>query len=254
MTTLSEITKRVARELDTVLTSVATAGTDTTITDTERLLQPSQYWEHGTVWINSGTHVGKFAVVEDFGEAELTFSSFGTSVDTCRYTVSRSIYPLHILIQSVNNAVDEARVTEIDSTLVGDGTTLEFTLPVGIADVFDIEIEESTTRRFYSSHWVEKGGAIRFDYGYAPQDGETIYLHYQKYHDELVDYDDEIHEDINLEWLKWKACEHALFYGAKMYQDAKEYRIEELMNKVIERQSGLIPARVIGKLRTAGGD
>lgn len=252
MATLSDITLRVAREIGEVLSSTATAGAATSITDTARLVQPNQYWDQGTVWILSGTHLGKFAVVTGYGLNKLTFATMTTTVGTCRYTVARATYPLHILIQSVTNALDEIRVTEIDSTLTGDGTTLNFALPAGVADVFDVVIEETGGTTFHSSHWQEKAGYLKFDYGYYPMDGETIHIHYQAYHDAPVDYDDEIHEDVNLEWLKWKACEHALYYGAKMYQDAKEFRIEEIMNKVIERQRGLIPARVIGRLRTAG--
>jgi hypothetical protein len=155
----------------------------------------------------------------------------------------------------VNGALDEVRVLEVDATLEGDGETLEFSLPAGISNVDHIEIEEDGTtpaRKSPSHHWLEKGGKIRFDYGYAPADGDTIHLWYKTYHDEMSAYSDTIHEDVNEEWLKWRACEHALYWGIKQYQNASEYRLEELMNKAMERQKGLLATPISFRLRTAG--
>lgn len=255
MTTLAEITQRVAREITEVLLGTATTGAATSITDTVNLTQQNQYWDRGTVWILSGAHQGKTAVISGYSANKITFPTFTTTVGTCRYAVARHIFPWHVLVQSVNAALDEIRVTEQDATLEGDGETLEFSLPAGVTNVERIEVEEAgytPAKPYPSHHWKEQGGKIRFDYGYAPADGDAIRLYYKTYHDELTIYSDTIHEDINEEWLKWKACEHALYWGIKTYQDAREYRLEELMNKALERQKGLLPTPVTFRLRTAG--
>lgn len=255
MTTLAEMTERVAKEISEVLTGTATAGATTSITDTVNLTQSNGYWDKGTVWIKSGDHAGKTAIVTGFSLNKLTFSAFGTTVGTCRYSVARAIFPYHVLMQSVNNALDEIRVTESDNSLEGDGETLEFSLPAGVAKVFEVEILQAGYSPAYpypSHHWRERGGKIKFDYGYVPGDGDTLVLYYKAHHDELTTYSDTIHEDVDEEWLKWKACEHALYWGIKQYQNAKEYRLEELMNKAMEKQKGHLPAGVVFSLRTGG--
>lgn len=255
MTTLAEITLKVAREITEVLYGTATAGAATSITDTNNLTQQNQYWDKGTVWILSSTHSGKTAVISGYSLNKITFATFTTTVGTCRYAVARALFPYHILIQAVNNALDEIRVLDEDATLTGDGDTLEFSLPAGVANVERIEIGEygyTPVKLYETHHWREKGGKIKFDYGYPPGDGDTLHLWYRTYHDELTTYSDTIHEDVNEEWLKWKACEHALYWGIKTYEAAKEYRLEELMNKALEKQKGLLPAPIIFRLRTAG--
>jgi hypothetical protein len=249
------MTLKVAREISKVQDGTGTTSAATSITDTLNLTQQNQYWDKGTVWFRSLTHSGKTAVITGFSSNKITFPTMGSDVGSCRYAVSRSLFPYSILQQSVNNALDEIRVTEKDSSLLGDGTTLEFTLPAGVSNVERVEIEEygyTPAKPYPSNHWTQFAGKIKFDYGYAPWDGDTINLYHKTSHDELTTYSDTIHEDVNEEWLKWKACEHALYWGIKKYQDAKEYRLEELMNKVMERQRGLLPTPVTVKLRTAG--
>lgn len=254
-TTLSDMARRVAREITEVLDGTATAGAATTLTDTLLLTQQNQYWDRGTLWIRSGTHIGKVVVVTGFSAGKLTFPTLTTTIGTPTYSVARGTFPYPVLQQAVNSALDEIRVTQTDETLAGDGSTLEFTLPAGVAGVERVELDAAGYSPAWpapSHHWKERGGKIKFDYGFPPGDGDTIRLYYKDYHDALVDYDDTVHEDVNLEWLKWKACEHALYWGIKTYQNAKEYRLEELMNKVLERQKGLLPTPLTVRLRTAG--
>ena len=255
MTTLAEMTLKVAREITEVLYGTATTGAATSITDTANLTQQKAYWDKGSVWILSETHSGKTAIVTGFSNNKLTFATFGTSVETCRYAVARATFPYRQLAQAINAALDEVRVLAEDTTLTGDGETLEFPLPAGVTNIEHIEFTRygsSPAEKSPSHHWHVRGGDIKWDYGYAPCDGDTIHIWHRTYHDELTTYSDTLNERVNEEWVKWKACEHALYWGVKTYQDAKEYRLEELMNKVIERQKGLLPQPIAIKIRTAG--
>jgi len=255
MTTLAEMTLKVAREITEVLNGTATAGAGTSITDTDNLTQQNAYWDKGSVWILSGDHSGKTAIVTGFSANKVTFADFGSTVGTCRYAVGRATFPYRQIVQAINAALDEIRVLGEDASLTGDGETLEFTLPAGVTDVESVEFTQygsSPAVKTPSHHWKIRGGKIKWDYGYAPCDGDTIHLWHRTYHDELTTYSDTLDERVQVEWLKWKACEHALYWGIKTYQDAKEYRLEELMNKVIERQKGLLPQPIAIKIRTAG--
>ena len=257
MTTLAEMTLKIAREITEVLDGTATTGATNSITDTLNLTQQNQWWDKGAAWIRSGAHAGKVAIVTSYAGSKLSFTAFdAVSVGTCLFSVARAIYPYRALVQAVNNALAEVRVTYTDETLDGDDETLEFTLPTGVKNLERIEIDDQTltpARVYPSHHWKERGGKVKWDYGYPPLEGtNNIRLFYKDYHAVLTDYDDEIHEDVNEEWLKWKACEHALYWGIKQYQNAKEYRMEELMNKAMERQKNLIPVPIAFRLRTAG--
>ena len=255
MTTLADMTLRVAREISEIMNGTATTGAATSITDTVNLIQQNQYWAKGTVWIRSGTHVGKTAVIDGFSANQITFPTFTTTVGTCRYVVATARFPYRQLEQAINAALDEVRVWAEDTSLEGDGSTLEFSVPAGITDIKEIEFTTAGTvpaEKTPSHHWKIRDGKIRFDYGYPPYDGDTIHLWYETYHDELTTYSDTVDDNVDQEWLKWKACEHALYWGIKTYQDAKEYRLEELMNKVIERQKGLRPMPVKFNIRSAG--
>ena len=120
MTTLAEITLKVAREITEVLPGTATAGDATYLTDTVNLTQQNAYWDRGRVWLLSGTHSGKTAIVTGYSANKLTFATFSTSVGTPRYAVARDIFPYRQLQQAVNSALDEIRVLSEDTTLTGD--------------------------------------------------------------------------------------------------------------------------------------
>jgi len=255
VTTLADMTLRVAREITEVLYGTATAGTGTTITDTDNLTQQNAYWDKGSLWILGLTHIGKTAIVKGFSANVLTFADFGSTVGTCRYAAARSHFPYRQLVQAINAALDEIRVLSEDTSLTGDGETLEFALPTGVVDMDSVEFTRygtSPAEKTPSHHWKIRGGKIKWDYGYAPCDGDTIHLWHYTHHDELTIYSDTLDQCVNEEWLKWKACEHALYWGIKTYQDAKEYRLEELMNKAIERQKGLLPQPIKIKIKSAG--
>jgi len=256
MTTLAEMTLKVAREITEVLESTATASAATSITDTVWLTQQAQYWDRGTVWIRSGTYDGQVAVITGFSNNKITFPAFAGDVGSCLYSVARNLFPYHVLVQAVNTALGDIRVKSEETSLAGDGSTLEFSRPAGVSDVESVEFTaygSSPAEKTPGHHWKIRGGKIKFDYGYAPYNGDTIHLWYKTYHDVLSTYSDTIHADVNEEWLKWEACKRALYWGIRKYEDAKEYRLEELMNQAMSKQKGLLAVPVSFRFHSAGG-
>lgn len=261
MTTLLDVSLKVAKEVMDVIEGTATGGSTTTLADTVLLASfPNDHFNNGRLWIKSGTHAGEIYTVTDFTTTTgvATFASVtGAIAAGVRYAIARNNYPWDQIVSAIQRALDSTWVTGIDSTLEGDGETLEFTLPTGVYDVKRVELQDTAvanSERNNSTHYKETTtGKLRFDYGYAPRDGYTIHVYYRDQHAELTDYSVVISNEINVEWLKWAAAQELLWWGVSMYGQQVEYRIEERMNKVITMLKGKTPRRepdII--IRTAG--
>lgn len=244
MTTAADIALKVAREVTDVMDGAATAGATTSITDTNTLRQPNQYWDVGTVWIRSGTHAGKALPILGYSGSKISFASLGAVAVAAgdRYSVIRGAYPFGQIMTAIQQALDETHVTGVDHSLTGDGTTLDFTLPTGVYDLKRVQFKRDDVW-LLSTHWHEMSGVMRFDYGYAPTDEDEIYIYYRDQHPDLTAYSTTISDEISVEWLKYKAAEHLLWWGLSIYGGQQEYRIEERMNRVLTGLKGKMPRR-----------
>jgi hypothetical protein len=245
MTTLAEIVLKVAREVTDVMDGAATSGATTSLTDITNLIQPNQYWDRGTLFIKSGTHTGKALPILGYSSSKVTFTSLGlvpVAVND-RYALMRGVYPWNQIVTAIVQALDSTHVTGTDATLTGDGSTLEFTIPTGVYNIKRVEFIRDSAERLVSNHWREVSGKLRFDYGYAPFADDVINIVYRAVHPDLALYSDTISNEINLEWLKYKAAEQLLWWGIGMYGQAQEYRIEERMNKILTALKGKAPRR-----------
>jgi len=258
MTTLHDISLKVAQLVTDVLDGVATAGAATSLTDTNNLIQNNQYWDRGSLWIRSGNHTGKVLSVTGFISNKLNFATLGATPIAAgdRYSVARSAYPWNQIVSAIRQALDETHAEGDDNSHIGDGEILELVLPVGVWDVKRIEFERpGYQRRIPSHHYQIKDQTLRFDYGYAPCNGDIVHIIWRDTHPELTSYSTEISEEINLEWLKNKAAEVLLYWGAAQYSKNPEYMIEERMNRVMNNLKGKMP-RYDGpdfEIHTAGG-
>jgi len=234
MTTAAEIGLRAARLVTDVMNGTATAGSVTSLTDTNNLIQPNAHWDRGTVFILSGTHEGKVAAVTGYASNRLTFSSLGSAIAAgVRYAVMRGVYPWEQILTSMETALSWTHVTDVDNTLEGDGETLEFTLPTGVYNVKGVQFLRDGKTYLASNHWREINGVLRFDPYYAPADDDVITVIYRKAHDTLTSYSVEINSEINTDWLVYKTAEDLLWWALGTYNSAQEYRIEERMNRVM---------------------
>lgn len=238
MTTLAAMTLRVARLVTEVVEGTATAGTTTSLTDTGHLIQSNQYFDRGTLWILSGEHAGEVLTVESYAGSKLTFASIGaTSIAIGdRYAVARATYPYPILVGSVNDALKETFVVEeAEDTYIGDGQTLVFELAEGANRICMVELEDPNNAQhtYPSSHWKERSGNLVFASGCAPLTDWIIHVYTRQDHPDLPNDTLLINAQISDEWLRWKATEYALYWAVGAYGDAKEYRVEERMNRAM---------------------
>lgn len=360
------------KQVTDVLEGSATDGSAVYLKDVNSLVQPSQYYDRGTLWIKSGTHVGEVMKVGGHANNKLTFPPLtsvlctqqvetatvagsitltgnatvvitapgminspktlsvavlntetasavatkirtalnadtdvtnffvvgGTGADitlttktaavndstlnmstangTCtgltaaatsanttagvagpRYAVIRGAFPWEQIVQAINSALDETHVVGENTALIGDGVTLEFSLPSGVYDLKRVELKKTSPAGYQppSHHWKEINGVLRFDYGFAPIVGDEIHVFHRKAHDDMNLYSDTISTEINRDWLALSAARELLFWGASMYGSKAEYLIEERLNKVLNMLKGKM-ARLDGPdimLHTAGG-
>jgi len=258
MTTVYDISYQVMRQVTDVLNGTATAGTSASLTDTNNLTQPNEYYDNGTLWIRSGTHANKVARVKGHASNKLTFADLGSAIAAdVRYAVATSLFPFEQVIAAMQTALDETHVTGEDDSRVGDGATLEFSLPAGVYDIVKVEFERPSVAgyRTISNHWHEKAGKIRWDYGYPPNDDDVIHIFYRKPHNELTGYASEISTEVNRDWLVLTTAKELLFWGLSMYSQKKEYMLEDRLNKVLNQLKGK-RARIDGPIvivKTAGG-
>jgi len=259
MTTVFDITLAVALKVTDVLEGTATAGATTSLTDTVNLIQNNQYWDKGTLWIRTGTHANKVLAITGYLASKFTFASLGATAIAVgnEYSVIRGHYPYQQITSAIRQALNETYVESENETLVGDGTTLEFTLPNGVSNIKRVEIEYPDSGGYQppSHHWREVGGKLRFDFGYAPYDDNIIHVFYRDAHPALSSYSTAISNEINTDWLEWKSAEKLLLWGAAMYGKKPEFLIEEKLNIVLENLKGKKP-RLNGfdiLIHTAGG-
>lgn len=244
MTTVADIALKVAQLVTDMQHGAATAGTTTSLTDSVGLIQNNQYWDRGTLWVRSGANSGKVIAVTGHAGNKLSFASLGaTSIaPNDLYSVIRSAYPWNQIVNSITQALDDTHVTAEDSSLIGDGTTLEFTLPAGVYNIKRVEFKRTNvTERLISTHWKEQSGKIRWDYGYPPRSGDEIHVIYRDQHPILSTFATEINTEISEDWLRLKAAEYLLIWGASQYGKNPEYMIEERMNIILGRLKGKTP-------------
>jgi hypothetical protein len=172
-----------------------------------------------------------------------------------RYALARGLFPWEQVVAKLQSALDETWVTGEDATLTGDGETLDFALPTGVYDVKEVRLERAgRVDLALSTHWHEGNGGLRFDYGYAPYDGDVLHLFYRARHDELTGYATEIHTEIDRDWLALTAARELLMWGAEQYGAKGEMMIEDKLNMVLARLKGRT-ARFFPDvmIKTAGG-
>lgn len=248
MTTLADISLRVVKEVADVLESTGTASSATSLTDSVKLTQQAGYWEDGTIWILSGTHAGKVGVVTGFVNKVLSFATFGSDVATPRYAVARKLFPWNELMKATNNALtfETVQVLNSNTTLLGTGTTEDFTLPAGVYNVREVWFRNTSVspyRRTPSHHWDERNGHLIFDTGYAPRSNYTIEVNYDGPHSVLTAYSDIISNDINLDWLKWKSVEHLMTWAINNYGNNPQKNYAQFLQNARDMLQTLKPLR-----------
>ena len=227
MATLFSATLDLAKILGSVMESMTTAaGSATTVIDTAmpRNSPPNDAYKFGTIWILSGTAIGKTGIVTGWatatGGGTFTVTTLGDAPGTpVRYAFLDRDYPRDVLRQAVNTALQTiGRVLDVytNATFVTVANQEDYTLPTDVYNVRQVELATSASAPYYYQkhyHWSEIDGVIRFKSGYAPTHaGDLIRLTYAIQPDELDDDATEISDYIHPDLLKWTAAVNALMW------------------------------------------
>lgn len=214
------------------------------MTDTAFLTQANGFFTKGTLWLLSGDNAGTYKTVSSHYNNTLSFTALTSTIaNGDRYAVTRPIYPHAQIVNAIMQALWETHIESEDHTLEGDGETLVFSLPSGVSNikrVYTYDPDETTGEsKSPSHHYRETHGEIKFDYGYAPDDGYLISIVYKDEHPDLTEPDDTLNTEIDEKWLRYKAAEMLLLWGLATYHGLVEYHIEDRMNVVLSRLSKL---------------
>lgn len=246
MTTLAEFCLGIARKMGDVVDGTATSGGSGYLIDPTNLTQTTGYWDGGTVWILSGTHAGKVAVVSSFNGNKINFGDFGSTVGTAKYAVARGLIPYRVLVAGANQALDELKLPAIDESILATDA-VEYTLPDGVDDVVMVEQVEDGVASL-SSHWHLNENKLIFDS--AP--GGTLRITYLGRPAALAAYGDAVPKGVNQEWLRWAAMVNCLRWANRAMQNDPAYDYGEYLNEAYKRMGELKPyRRTLLRLRTA---
>ena len=152
----------------------------------------------------SGTNAGKSTSITDYTitGGVFTFATTGTVVAGVTYTASQ--YDRNDVVRAINQALQECGVTvDTDSSLTGDSSTMEFTLPSGVSDVRRVLIGTSINYK-----WTEVDGKLIFD---SAPGSDTINIYYAKYPAVVILDAHVLPIRANPLRLKWTAVYYALF-------------------------------------------
>lgn len=218
--TLFDITYRVASKLGIVREGVATGGTTATILDTNDRTEEDDYWNGGSAWIlydaaGAGAAPEKeYGVISDFANTGgvVTIRTALTTAPAAgdRYAVGKVRYPMWLLIQKINEAVEgigEYPVVD-KATITTAGSQTEYDLP-GAANrnLLNVFIQTSTDTNAYGWHkifgWtVERtaiGTADLLMLPYQPPTGKLLLLEYGDVHPQLRASSDELSETVHIQ-------------------------------------------------------
>jgi len=195
-------------------------GTNSTLVDATRKGANDQF-NNGIIFFLSGAYAGQFATVTDYASTTGTFTfspSMAASIQpSVQYEAYQMVSGLNMYdaIGAINQALDTVGdVLQENTALVTVDGQESYDLPSGVYNVQTVEIarETSTPYRWMpSTHWHEINDDLRFPNQFAYfGDDYTIRLTYLAPHDTLADYDDVVNQQINTQWLKYKAAVNLL--------------------------------------------
>lgn len=239
MTTLSDVMLDVAEILGGVRSGVATGGSTSTLIDTSRI-ESADYWKDGTLFLLSGSNLGLATKVLAYSENTLVIPTALTITAGDRYAVAPPVFPFDVMQIAIQRALDEiGNSVTYDETLLVTTSTNSYTLPAGVNGLMRVEVATTSTAPYsYSPNyfWHENNGHLYFDPIKAPSTvGMKIRLWYRIPHVEVTSYSTVISNNINLEYLKWKAVVNV--YRDRLSQVGKDDpMLIDLLNQAMAKE------------------
>lgn len=248
--TLFDCTYQLARALGSpgaFAEGVATGGSATTIIDTVERTETDDRWLNGTAWIlydaagAGASPQGKYSLVSDFVQSTSTITLRDTVTDAVasgdRYAVANRRYPLHLLIQKINETFGVIEKTDITTvTFAADQT--EYSLPSDVLSLKEVYVQ-ATTDDTNDNRWekiydwdVEKsatGTANKIIFGRQFETNAEAKLVYLTYHAKLQVATDKLDDSIHIDKVVYNAAVGCLIWRKATVGD-DDSSINELLN------------------------
>lgn len=243
--TLFDATYQLARLLKTMSEGTATGGGTTSIVDTVERTEDADYWNGGTAWITydaagaGAAPQGEFSFISDYGSNTLTLRETLTAAVASgdRYAISTPRYPLHLLIQSINEVLSIIEKTDI-TTITTATEQLEYNLPTDCLNLKQVWMQtdssDSDANGWEPVHdWYQQktaGGTadlLVFRKQYAS--GYAVKLVYEPYHAELRFATDKLDDNINVKQVIHDAAVRALLWRKSRVGDS-DNSVNDLLN------------------------
>jgi hypothetical protein len=260
--TLFDLTYMVARELGIREESVATAnGSTTSLVDTTRE-EDADFYNGGSIWITrdfggaGAAPEGEYGIISDWVQTTGTFTlRSALSVATGsgdRYAVTPKRFPLHILIQMVNNALlDLGKIPYVDITsITTNASDTEYSLPLAASEDLRQVLLQTQTDNTADHAWevlpgydievtaTGTGDKVIFPYGLPS--GRILKLVYVAEHPRLSEYDDKLSEYIPDKRVVYPATLNCLHWYIKhMRGSDSEFNahIERLERQIVQNRA-----------------
>lgn len=196
----------------------ATGGSTSTLVDTVGRFEGEDFYDNGTLFIESGSLADTSLVISAWNGTTKTFT-FATQAQAVAasdiYAAIPKDFPRGVLIESVNQAlIDIGKLPKTNVTLTTVSTQEEYTIPAGVREIKRVEIAHSLVTPYLyvpNMNWREREGKIVFDTDYEPAvDGYKIRLSYNVDHAKVSADSDTIDDLIHRELLRWTAAVFAL--------------------------------------------
>lgn len=176
MTTLADMMLEVARSVTIISEGIATAGATISLTDTNNLTEPGNYWKDGTLFLKTCTQTtmsGKVIPVLGFGENKLTFATQSATItvgDT--YAVADKEYSRTELMNAVLSVLRSRDAEQYNASLTAVSGTTSYDIPAGVVGIRRVIVDGTVNQ-----HWHVINGHLVWPTAYAPSSG-TIELIY----------------------------------------------------------------------------
>jgi hypothetical protein len=228
MTQAGELWRLTAEKVMKPLRGVSTAaGSTTTLKDDSIVNAPvDDTYNDGTIFFVSGPNAGKACVITDYDQDDGTGDSVFTFTPAVTSTVSGEVYwvfpkkvSLDSIIAGVNAAISELPwIDKVDDTTTTVADQEAYDLPSDCVEVREILEAQSTSTpydwkpnpfyRIRYNHTTSKYQLV-FNPNHQPATADyLIRVVYKYYPVSMDDYDDELSDWYNTEWVSHLAAKH----------------------------------------------
>jgi hypothetical protein len=212
MTTLAEMMLEIGRFCTLVSEGTATAGSTTSLTDTNNLTEPGNYWGKATLFLKTCTQTtisGTVVNILSFGENKLTFGTLSKTItagDT--YGLVYKEFSRNELKNAVLGVLRSRNAQLFNEATAVVSGQVEYSLPTGVRNVHKVQIKDSAGEVVVNQHWHEINSKLVFPSKYAPSAG-TMQIIYCAPQGEIAE-TASIDSSYDFDGVKWSAVVNLL--------------------------------------------